>query len=92
MKIDIDREYKRFIENYDFNRDLSLTTEKPHLARWAYGACEEWIKDFQGSVSKTATIDVYGDIIGDQKVDLLNLKLRLRRKFNANKILVEMLR
>ena len=92
METDIRREYERFVDNYDFNRDLSLTTEKPHLARWACGACEEWIKDFQGSVLKTETMDVYDYIIEDQKLDLSNLKLRLRKKFKANKILMNMLK
>lgn len=80
MEINIKKERQRFIENYDFNRELALRTEKPHLARWAYGACKEWIKDFQESVFKTETMDVYTDIIKDKKQDLQNLKQELRTK------------
>lgn len=92
MNIDIKQEYERFIDNYNFNKRLSLRTEKPHLARWAYGACEEWIKDFEGSVKKTNTAATYSVIINDKKQELQNLKEKLRTKFSDNKILMEILK
>ncbi len=92
MKIDIKKEYERFIDNYESSKRSSLETEKPHLARWAYGACEEWIKDFEGSVSKTNTADTYMAIIKDKKQELQNLKITLRKKFENDKILMEMLK
>jgi len=102
MKIDIVKEYKRFIDNYDFNRDLSLRrTKKPHLARWAYGACEEWIKDFENSFNIWLKKDFTGSSIDERKKsfyikaieekkeELPVIKQKLRTKFSYNKILME---
>jgi len=101
MEIDIVREYERFIDNYDFNRDLSLRrTEKPHLARWAYGACEEWIKDFENSfkiwlenefkgfTEEIKKEELYSNAIKEKKEDLPNIRQTLRNKFSDNKILM----
>ena len=92
MNIDIGREYERFVENFDFNENLTLRTEKPHLARWAYGACEEWIKDFQGNVVKTHTIYLYFNILGKKRDALQKLKQELKTKFSDNEILMGMLK
>lgn len=92
MKINIVKEYQRFVENYDFNESLSLRTEKPHLARWAYGACEEWIKDFEASVVATETMDLHKHIIEGRTNILERLKQKLKTKFSNNKVLMEMLK
>jgi len=104
MKVDIEKEYEKFIDNYDFNRDLSLRrTEKPHFARWAYGACKEWINDFEGSFKTwlendfiesvdDEKRDLYAEIIRGKKEDLPVIKQRLKEKFNDDKILMRMLR
>lgn len=92
METYIDREFERFIENFSFNECLALNTEKPHLARWAYGACEEWIKDFESEISKTETGLIYNDVVeGMRKNNLERLKQTLRTKFSDNKILIRML-
>jgi len=79
----------KFIDNYDFNRTLAALTNKPHLARWAYGACKAWIENFEGSVIKTNTMSTYSGIIEDKKNNLVEmLKLKLRTKLSNNKILM----
>lgn len=89
---DIQKEYLRFVNNYDFNKNLSLETEKPHLARWAYGACEEWIKDFENTSQKNHTNGEFVVILEDKKAELVELKQDLRKKFRDNKTMMEMLK
>jgi len=105
MNIDIEREYDKFIENFDFNEKLALMTDKSHLARWAYGACQEWIRDFTSSYMKWAVLDfdgfstdqidnrnTYRKAIREKINELPGIKQELKTKFNNNEILMEMLK
>ncbi len=101
MEINIVKEYKRFIYNYDFNRDLSLRTDKPPLARWAYGACEEWVRDFEELFKIWLEKDFTGPCIDEKgvkilmkrtKEDLPIIKQKLRTKFSDNRVLMEELK
>jgi len=85
MNINIDREYQKFEKNYLFNKRLALGTKKPHLARWAYGACREWIKDFEKSVLELKTKRIYTSAISTRKFDLSNLKEELKQRFSDYK-------
>lgn len=105
MEIDIEKEYERFIDNYEFNKQLFLKTEKPHLARWAYGACEQWIKSFVEcyikwinggfdgfSPEQIKNRDACREIIKEKRKELPILKQELRDKFKDNEILMERLK
>ena len=91
MKIDIEGEYERFISNYRFNARITWETDKPHLARWAYGACNEWIRDFAEIITKEK-LWVHWTIIEDKRTHLNELKQQIRTKFPDNIPVQELLK
>jgi len=79
--IDIKKEVERFKVNWEFNHNLTLRAEMP-LARWAYGACKEWVSDFESSAIKTNTMKFCTTTIRVARAYNSSLKDELKRKFS----------
>ena len=82
----IENEFQRFVDSYEHNYSLSLRAELP-LARWAYGACKEWIKDFKNIASETGTQSQHSASIAVRENALYRLLRDLKLRFPKDKLI-----